>query len=50
MYELEILQQSGKEVRTKSQKVLWADSYICRSYREKTGRVVFLEPPLLHPE
>ena len=50
MYKLEILQQPGKRVRTKSQKVLWANFYICRSYRGKTGRVVFLEPPLPHPE
>ena len=38
MYELEILHQRGKRVKTKSQKVLRANSYICRSYRGKTGR------------
>ena len=30
--------QCVKRVRTKSQKVLGANSYICRSYRQKTGR------------
>ena len=35
---LEILHQCGKRVKTKSQKVLVANSYICRCYREKTGR------------
>ena len=37
-YKLEILHQCGKRVKTKSQKVLGANSYICRSYRGKTGR------------
>ena len=36
-YELEILDQYGKRVKTKSQKVLGADSHICGSYRGKTG-------------
>ena len=33
--ELEILHQCGKRVKTKSQKVLGANSYVCRSYWEK---------------
>ena len=37
-YELEILHQCGKRVKTKSQKVLEANSYICKSYRGKAGR------------
>ena len=37
-YELEILDQCGIRVKTKSQKVLGAYSYFCRSYRGKTGR------------
>ena len=37
-YKLEILHESVKRVKTKSQKVLGANSYVCRSYREKTGR------------
>ena len=40
-YKLEILHQCGKRVKTKSQKVLGANSYICRSYRGKTGRGPF---------
>ena len=36
---LEILHQCGKRVKTKSQKVLGANSYVCRSYRRKTGTV-----------
>ena len=36
-YSLEILHQCGKRVNTKSQKVLGANSYICKSYRGKTG-------------
>ena len=34
---LEILYQRSKRVKTKSQKVLGAKSYVSRSYREKTG-------------
>ena len=34
---LEILHQSVKRVKTKSRKVLGANSYVCRSYRGKTG-------------
>ena len=36
-YDLDVLQQCGKRVKTKSQKVLGAKSYVCRSYRGKTG-------------
>ena len=36
MYKLEILHKCGKKVKTKSQKVLGASSYVCRSYRRKT--------------
>ena len=35
--ELEILHQCGKRVKTKSQKLLWANYYVCRSYRGKNG-------------
>ena len=38
MYGLEILQQRGKRVKSKSQTVLGASSYVCRSYRGKTSR------------
>ena len=38
MYGLEILLQCGKRVKTKSQTVLRANSYVCRSNRRKTGR------------
>ena len=44
MYELEILHHCGKRVKTKSLKVLGANFYVCRSYREKTGREAFLPP------
>ena len=44
-YGLEILLQCGKKVKTKSQKVLGANSNICRSYKEKTGRDAFLPQP-----
>ena len=36
-YELEILQQCGNRVRIKSQKVMGANSFICRSQRGETG-------------
>ena len=36
-YKFEILHQSLK-LKTKSQKVLGANSYVCKSYRGKTGR------------
>ena len=45
MHGLEILQQCDKRVKTKSQRVLGANSYVCRSYREKTGRVGIFTPP-----
>ena len=35
--ELKFLHQCGKRVNTKRQKVLGANSYVCRSYRGKTG-------------
>ena len=44
-YGFEILHQSDKRVKTKSQKDLGANSYICRSYIAKTGRGIFLAPP-----
>ena len=44
-YKVEILHHCGKRVRTKSQKVLGTNSYICRSYRGKTGRGPFYPPP-----
>ena len=40
-----ILHQCGKTVKTKTQKVLGANSYVCRSYRGKTGKGTFLPPP-----
>ena len=48
MYELEILHHYGKRTKTKSQKVLAAIFYVCRSSRGKTGQDTFL-PPLLCP-
>ena len=42
---LEIVQQCGKRVKTKSTKVLGANSYVCRSYRGKGGRRLFCPPP-----
>ena len=51
-YGLEILHQCGRKLKTKSQKkFLEGNSYVCRSYREKTGRVgggVFLHPAILN--
>ena len=43
---LKILLQHSKRVKTKNPKVLWADSYVCRSYSGKTGRKIgtFLPP------
>ena len=41
---LKILHQSVKKVKTKSQKVLGANSYVCRTYRGKTGMGAFLPP------
>ena len=45
MYKPEMLYQSLKRVETKSQKVLGANSYICRSYKRNTGRGG-ISPPL----
>ena len=36
-YKLEFLHQCDKKIKTKSQKVLVANSYVCRSYRGKAG-------------
>ena len=36
---LEILDQCGKRVKTKSHRVSGVNPYVCRSYRGKTGRV-----------
>ena len=41
-YKLKILPQCGNKVKTKTQKVLRANSYLCRSFRGKTGRGAFL--------
>ena len=38
MVHLNILHQCGKKVKTTSQKVLGANSNVCRSYRGKTAR------------
>ena len=46
MYNLEILHQYGKRVKTKNQKDLGANSFICRSYRGKTGSGGLFAPPL----
>ena len=43
-YELEILNKCGKSVKNKSQKVLGPNSYVCRSYRGKTGSGDFCHP------
>ena len=49
MCKFEILHQFGKRVKTKSQKFLGTNSYVCRSYRKKTGRGGdFLAPPILN--
>ena len=45
MYELEILHQSVKRVKTKSEKVFGVNSYVCRSYRGKSGRGGLFDPP-----
>ena len=44
-YKLEILHQSVKSVKTKSQKVSGANSYVCRIYRGKTGWGGLFTPP-----
>ena len=43
-YGFQILHQRWKRVKTKSQKVLGANSYVCRSYKGKTGRGPFYPP------
>ena len=42
----EILYRYGKRIKTKSHKV-GANSYVCRSYKEKTDREVFLSQPII---
>ena len=46
MHNFEILHHCGKRVNTKSQKVLGTNSYVCRSYRAKTGRGGLFASPL----
>ena len=46
-YKLEILDQSVKKIKTKSQKVWGGNSYVYRSYRGKTGREG-APPPILN--
>ena len=45
-----MLHQCGKRVKNKSQKVLGGNSYVCRSYREKTGKwgLFAPSPPILN--
>ena len=48
-YGLEVLHECDKGVETKSQNVLEANSYVCRSYMGKTGRGGGLfTPPILN--
>ena len=47
-YDLENLHQCGKKVKTKSQKVFGANSYISRSYRRKSGRRDLFATPILN--
>ena len=47
-HELEILHQYGKKAKTKSQKVLAAIFYVCRSSRGKTDRGPFCPFPILN--
>ena len=44
-YDLKCLHQYGKRVKTKSQRVLGANSYVCRNCWEKTGRRLFYSLP-----
>ena len=44
-YGLETLRQYGKRVKTKSQTVLGTNTYVCRTYRGKIGRVGLFAPP-----
>ena len=43
-YDLKVLRQCGKRVKTKSKKVLGVNTYVCRSHRGKTGRARFCHP------
>ena len=43
-YSLEILHQYDKRIKTKRQKFLGHNSYVCRSYMGKTGRGAFYTP------
>ena len=47
-YSFEISHQCSKRVKTKSQKLLGANSYICRRSRGKNGREFLLPTP--HPD
>ena len=47
-YDLEILHQRGKSVKTISQKVLGGKSYVCRSYRGKTASGGLFDPSILN--
>ena len=40
MYGLEILHECGEIVKTKIQKVLGPNPYVCRGFRGKTGGVI----------
>ena len=47
----EFLHYCGKRVKTKSEKVLWSNFDVCRSYRGKTGRGSLFaapSPPILN--
>ena len=49
-YKLEILHQYGKRVKTESQQVSRANTYVCRNYWGKTGRegpIALPLPPLI---
>ena len=48
MYDLEFLHKCGKRVKTKSQKVLGAKSYVCLSRRGKTDWGTFLACNILN--
>ena len=43
---LKLLRQCGKSIKSKSQKVFGANSYVCWSYRERVVGGVFLPRPL----
>ena len=48
MYDLEFLHKCGKRVKTKSQKVFGAKSYVCLSCRGKTDWGTFLASNILN--